>query len=102
MDNVENIIGLIFSLISSVAILIYYLNPKQSTCYDCEASISHRKENRYSVTLNGEENALCKKCFNKHQKQELLPAQNCFCCEKVFTTRMKIHKWEAYLSLIHI
>jgi len=94
MDDLENTVALIFTFISSVVILIYYLNSKQSNCLDCNSVISHQKENRYRITVNGEENALCKKCFNRRQKQDELVAQNCSCCSKEFTTRMKIHEWD--------
>ena len=92
MDNVDNIIVVISSLISAVLILIYYLNPKHSTCFDCKESISHHKEKRFCISVNGEDHALCKKCFDKRQKQEALPVQKCSCCSKSFTTRMKIHE----------
>ena len=95
MGNLEDTIALVVGAISSIAILIYYLNPKQSKCFDCQSLINHQKVNRFSITINGEDNAICKKCFNKRQKQDALIAQSCSCCSKKFTTRMKIHQWES-------
>ena len=94
MDNLGNLITLVFGGISSIAILIYYLNPNESECFDCQDLISHHKESRYRVTVNNEVKALCKKCSIKRKKQDELVAQNCSCCLKKFTTRMKIHEWE--------
>jgi hypothetical protein len=96
MNNLEDVIVLVFGAISSVAILIYYLNPKQSKCFDCQSLISHKKENRFVVSIEGEDNALCKKCFNARKRQDALVAQRCSCCSKEFTTRMKIHEWNTF------
>lgn len=94
MDDSNSSIVFICTLISSVFILIYYLNPKQSTCFDCKKVISHNKQNRYSLNIEGEEYVLCKRCYTKRQKQESLIAQECGCCSKALTPRMKIHEWK--------
>ncbi|WP_016957995.1 hypothetical protein [Catenovulum agarivorans] len=98
MENAGELISSLFALAFSIAAFVYYSNPKKSKCYDCQEVISIHKENRFSLTVNGEEHALCKKCYNKRYKQESLPAQNCFCCGKQFSTRMKILEWDVYPS----
>ncbi|MBE4267700.1 hypothetical protein CGK63_22645 [Vibrio parahaemolyticus] len=90
----NDLIALIFSGIGAVFICIYYMDKKQSVCCECNEVISHRKQNRYTLEKGGAKLALCKKCFNKINKQASLKAQNCSCCKKPFTTRMKISEWK--------
>lgn len=96
MDNFENISSSVLALISAVVIFLYYLNSKKSKCFDCEVLIHHRKLNRYSINIVGEDQALCKACYQKRKKQEALPAVHCSCCLALFTTRMKVHDWSCH------
>ncbi|ABZ75358.1 conserved hypothetical protein [Shewanella halifaxensis HAW-EB4] len=89
MENNE-LIALIFSGIVTLLVCIYYMDKKHSVCCECDEVISHRKQNRYFLEKGGERLALCKKCYNRTNKQASLKAQNCSCCNKSFTTRMKI------------
>ena len=95
----NELITLIFSGIGAVFVCIYYMDEKQSVCCECNEVISHRKQNIYTLEKGGEKFALCEKCYNKINKQASLKAQNCSCCNKPFTTRMKISERKGEFQL---
>ncbi|WP_180801066.1 hypothetical protein [Vibrio parahaemolyticus] len=90
----NDLIALIFSGIGAVFVCVYYMDKKQSVCCECNEVISHRKQNRYTLEKGGDKLALCRKYYNKINKQASLKAQSCSCCNKPFTTRMKISEWK--------
>ncbi|MFZ6041704.1 hypothetical protein ACOV11_14555 [Vibrio natriegens] len=89
----NGIITLVVSVIGCLAICLYYMDKDKSVCCECKKSISHQKVNRYYFERDGEKLALCKQCYNRSIKQASLKAQECSCCGKSFTTRMKILEW---------
>ncbi|WP_112478894.1 hypothetical protein [Vibrio variabilis] len=90
----SDIATLVFGVIGAVVIFAYYMNSDKSVCRKCQTVISHQKQNRYSIQEGGKSYALCKKCYNTIQKLEALKAQECSCCQKAFSTRMKICEWQ--------
>jgi len=89
----NDLIALVFSGIGSLFICAYYMNKKKSICCECKEVISHQKQNRYYLEKDGEKFALCKRCYNRSNRQASLKASQCSCCGKEFSTRMKILEW---------
>ncbi|MCL2912266.1 hypothetical protein L2725_00470 [Shewanella corallii] len=65
LNLIAMVIGFPLLLILTI---FYYSSPQFSQCYRCHKQISHRKQKRYWVNVDGNNHALCSSCFKKSQK----------------------------------
>nr|PMI83566.1 hypothetical protein BCU37_14240 [Vibrio splendidus]PMK53371.1 hypothetical protein BCT96_23000 [Vibrio splendidus] len=92
----------IFSLIGAICTLIYYLNRDESKCKFCGKTISHRKVNRYYMTINNKQHAVCKGCSNKKILVSAHHQLSCSCCSKDLSKSNKVHSWQGKKREYHL